>query len=196
MAKRICSVDECSKPARSRGMCSPHYQRWYKRGTTELTRPSFDQRFWSKVDRDGPVPSHRPDLGACWLWTAAVDHNGYGKFFVRKIDGKTKLVQAYRVAYQLECGPIADGLSIDHLCRTPLCVNPSHLEPVPQRVNAWRGLAPEVHNWRTTHCPQGHPYDTENTYWYGNNRKCRKCRAETGRRAAARRRARKQQDAA
>jgi hypothetical protein len=28
------------------------------------------ERFWSKVDRNGPVPEHRPELGPCWVWTA------------------------------------------------------------------------------------------------------------------------------
>lgn len=152
-------------------------------------RRALAARFWEKVNRRGPVPDGRPDLGPCWLWTAAVDHNGYGKFFVEKINGKTRLIQAYRMAYELVVGPVTAGMPLDHLCRTPLCVNPAHLEPVTQHENMWRGLAPDVHNWRTEHCPQGHPYDAINTYWYGSNRKCRKCRAEASRRAEAKRRA-------
>lgn len=42
-----------------------------------------------------------------------------------------------------------------------------------------------------THCPQGHPYDTENTFWRndGNGRKCRACMREQARRRNAKRRA-------
>jgi|SRR5580658_5854190 hypothetical protein len=28
---------------------------------------SVEERFWSKVDKNGPVPSHRPELGQCWI---------------------------------------------------------------------------------------------------------------------------------
>ena len=154
------------------------------------------QRFWTKVDRHGPIPIRRPELGPCWLWTAALDHGGYGKFFVEKVNGKSRLVQAYRFAYELEVGPIPPGLALDHLCRVPRCVNPTHLEPVTQGENMWRGAMPHTHNWLATHCPQGHPYDNANTYWYGNNRKCRKCRAAASRRAYAKRQSRKRSDAA
>lgn len=44
------------------------------------TRPSPDQRFWAKVNKDGPIPIHRPDLGQCWVWTGESRH-GYG--FIR-----------------------------------------------------------------------------------------------------------------
>jgi 5-methylcytosine-specific restriction endonuclease McrA len=32
-------------------------------------------------------------------------------------------------------------------------------------------------NGQKTHCPKGHPYDGENTYWYKGARQCRTCRA-------------------
>lgn len=35
------------------------------------------QRFWSKVDKGGPVPPHRLELGPCWLWIAG--HSAYNK---------------------------------------------------------------------------------------------------------------------
>ena len=30
-------------------------------------------RFYENVNKDGPVPAHRPDLGPCWVWTGPVD---------------------------------------------------------------------------------------------------------------------------
>ena len=30
-------------------------------------RGTLAERFWAKVNKDGPVPEHRPDLGPCWI---------------------------------------------------------------------------------------------------------------------------------
>ena len=32
--------------------------------------------FWQRINRDGPVPAQRPELGQCWLWTGG--GNGQG----------------------------------------------------------------------------------------------------------------------
>jgi hypothetical protein len=29
---------------------------------------TLEERFWEKVDKNGPVPAHRPELGPCWVW--------------------------------------------------------------------------------------------------------------------------------
>lgn len=42
--------------------------------------------------------------------------------------------------YELLVGPIPEGLTIDHLCRNTMCVNPDHLEPVTHRENLMRGV--------------------------------------------------------
>ena len=41
-------------------------------------RPTFPERFWPKVCKDGPVPSQRPELGPCWVWQAWTNNKGYG----------------------------------------------------------------------------------------------------------------------
>jgi len=71
-------------------------------------------RFWAKVDKSGP--------NGCWLWTAAKDKDGYGRF---QLQGRP--VYAQRVAYQLCVGPIGQGLLALHRCDNPPCVNPAHL---------------------------------------------------------------------
>lgn len=118
-------------------------------------------RFWSKVEK-GP---------GCWEWTSQLDSRGrYGHF---RLDGK--VVRAHRVAYELVKGPIPVGLQIDHLCRNPRCVNPDHLEAVTAQVNTLRGTSPAAAHAAKTQCPQGHPYNDENTKWYRNRRFCREC---------------------
>jgi hypothetical protein len=81
-------------------------------------------RFWAKVDKDGPIPAHRPELGPCWLWTAArLNAFGYGQFAWKHGDVEV----AHRVAWILTNGPIPDGLLALHKCDNPPCVRPVHL---------------------------------------------------------------------
>src|SRR6185312_13183624 len=92
-----------------------------------MPRPAQDwkERFWAKVDKDGPEPEHRPDLGPCWLWTTGRFSGavgGYGQFW--RCEGQN--LHAHRVAYELLVGPIPYGLHLDHLCRVRHCVNPKH----------------------------------------------------------------------
>ena len=165
MSKRICSIGGCGKPHVSRGWCAPHYQAWYKYGDPLVVRVrhrSARDRFWERVDR--------PDSG-CWNWTGYRSELGYGRFYPV---GK-KRVPAHRFAYELLVGPIPEGLVLDHLCRNASCVNPAHLEPVSQRENVLRGLAPTAINAIKTQCIHGHEYTPENTMRQKHGRECRTC---------------------
>lgn len=138
MEKR-CEVEECERPVLARMMCFKHYARWRKYGTSSLPTP--EERFWSKVDKDGPLPAHRPELGPCWLWTGGQNAHPSGNYGRAWDRAKKVYVYAHRVAYEALAGPIPDGLDLDHLCRVRLCVNPLHLEPVTRQVNLLRGHA-------------------------------------------------------
>lgn len=75
------------------------------------------------------------DLNGCWRWKASVDVKGYGRLRARGYRTKA----AHRIVYSYLVGPIPDGKQLDHLCRVPSCVNPSHLEPVSNTENVRRG---------------------------------------------------------
>ena len=122
--------------------------------------------------------AHLPpmDERGCILWPRAIGKDGYGRV---AINGRILL--AHRVAYEAARGPIPQGLQIDHLCRVRACVNPAHLEVVTSRVNSLRGVGPAAINALRTHCPRGHAYTPENTYWRGRSRACRACRHESNR---------------
>lgn len=121
-------------------------------------------RFFPKVDTSEP--------DGCWRWTAATNGAGYGVLAMSR-DGVKVL--AHRFSYELVHGPIPDGLVVDHLCRTPLCVNPLHLEAVPQRTNNLRGSSPSARQAKQTHCVHGHEFTPENTYVRAGHRSCRAC---------------------
>lgn len=171
-----CSIDGCESPAAARTWCRKHWQRWRKYGdplmvTMDPARTA-QERFWSWVDKNGPVPSGRPDLGQCWVWTGGLAE-GYGAFW---LDGRQ--VKAHIASYTWEHGEIPEGAERDHLCRNRACVRPSHLEAVTHWVNVARGISPHGQNAAKTHCPASHEYDTENTYLYDGERHCRKCARE------------------
>ena len=69
----------------------------------------------------------------CTLWEGAVQSRGYGSL---KIGGKSML--AHRRAWEVARGPIPEGMTIDHLCRQKLCVNPDHMEVVTRGENLRR----------------------------------------------------------
>ena len=122
------------------------------------------------------LPKLRVVESGCWDWQAGRDRHGYGTFYVA---GARSIIRAHRFAYEYWIGQIPQHLELDHLCRNRICVNPDHLEPVTQRENALRGVGWAGQNARKTHCPQGHPYDEENTrhYQYGLGRWGRRCKA-------------------
>jgi hypothetical protein len=129
--------------------------------------------FWRKVE---------PSESGCWIWTAGKYPNGYGHAHVRLGFKNYKSVGAHRLAWALTNGPIPDDLVIDHLCRNRACVNPAHLEVVPQRVNVLRGDSPRTARarWQNqTHCKRGHSLtDPANVYIIRatGSRQCRACR--------------------
>jgi len=114
----------------------------------------------------------------CFIWMGRVQNMGYPCF-----DPYDKPVLAHRWAYERQFGSIPAGLTLDHLCRTPRCVNPAHLEAVTQRINVLRGRSPAARNKRKTHCIHGHPFSMENTYVRAirGTRRCRICTIQSNR---------------
>ena len=131
------------------------------------------ERLISKIEVGGPVPTWAPFLGSCWIWTGAKHPDGYGRIGVgSRTDGSRRSRGAHVVAYELLVGPIPEGLHLDHLCRTPSCVRPDHLEPGTPAENLLRGQGWAARNARKTKCPAGHNYDGR----VGDRRTCSQCR--------------------
>jgi len=152
------------------------------------TVKSLAARFWAKVEI---TPT-------CWLWTGRLDRDGYGEIRDESVEPrkKGKRLRAHRAAYKLLVGPLADELTLDHLCHNAdktckggpkcphrRCVRPDHTEPASSTLNTKRGRV-GINQREKTHCPKGHPYNDANT-WNSKlrpSRQCRVCGRERARR--------------
>ena len=98
---------------------------YYLRGHNDMygTRPDYFLE-----DRGYETP--------CWIWQGHVLPAGYA---LKRKHGVRKL--AHRWFYELEYGPISQGLHLHHLCQNKICVRPSHLTPLSPRehMKAHRG---------------------------------------------------------
>ena len=97
-------------------------------------RRPLHERFWKRVDKEGPVV--RPALGPCWLWRGTIfKDTGYGSFtYSTGVGHRTRTVSAHRYSYESAYGPIPGpkgsnprSAFVMHACDVRLCVRPDHL---------------------------------------------------------------------
>lgn len=120
--------------------------------------------FWRHVDKNGPIPARRQDLGCCWVWTGSVKHDGYGQ-----ADLVWPSRTPHRISFYLSNGYWPkEPMEVDHLCRNRLCVRPTHLQEVTNFENHQRR--------RVEACNRGHEYTPENTYVVPGSKNKRYCR--------------------
>lgn len=109
---------------------------------------------------------------ACHVWVGALQSSGYGSL----TNGQGGTMLAHRKAWETSNGPIPAGLTIDHLCRNPRCVNVEHMELVTNGENVRRATQGVIR------CIRGHEYTPENTARNGQgNRYCKRCAADAQR---------------
>lgn len=169
-------------------MCNPHYQRWYRSGTTDLKNmtglpPEERIRAQSQLTESG-----------CIEWTGKRDRDGYGRLY-----WQSSKWRAPRLAYTLAHGPIPPGMVIRHRCDNPPCVNVDHLEvgtvsdnyeDMAQRRGRDHlllgGPASGAKKRAATHCQRSHEFTDKNTYWRNGLRQCKTCRYDAWKRWYAR----------
>lgn len=174
----MCSFPGCERPHVAKGFCHAHHRQSRK------GQPLYPVH--STQRKAGTAPRVICDevmclvpglIGPCHVVRGGKNKAGYGT--VRMQGSNMTLVHRY--IWEKENGDIPEGMMVDHRCRNRACCNVDHLRVVTPKINATEnvvGSAPQLMAAKT-HCPKGHPYDTENTYVYiaakQINRLCREC---------------------
>lgn len=166
-----CKADEClNKTASKWGYCETHKQKgqwaaqkqakqeWFARQPEENITDAVI-RYALNNDIALKLFTNTKTEGDCLVWKGAVSSNGYGHIAIRVRFGKGEgkhfahPVLTHRLAYATcnelppsQSGPRPDTLTINHICRNRLCVNPSHLEVLTQQENWEYAGGPGVRN--------------------------------------------------
>jgi hypothetical protein len=116
--------------------------------------------------------AREPNTG-CWLWTGAVDLNGYGQLTFRGAH-----LRAHRASLESHIGAIPPGMLVCHRCDVRSCVNPAHLYAGTYSDNRRDTLARS--DWRHPYaardaCSRGHPYSSGFRIARDGSRECREC---------------------
>jgi len=82
-----------------------------------------------------PQPRWLITEDGCWIWQRRLS-KGYG---VQYLPVHKDKVYVYYTNYVMKYGPLPVGYQLDHTCKVRACVNPDHLEAVPQAENLRRG---------------------------------------------------------
>jgi len=180
-----CVFPGCGRKATARGLCSGHVAQ--QKSGRELSPIKHQRAYRSPPDIAGNIKHADCPTeglkGPCHIWQGFVGPDGYGR-----TSFLNKNVMAHRAAWEQVNGPIPKGLVIDHICRVRSCCNPDHLRCVTQNINVTENVVGAAWQLKVakTHCPKGHPYDEENT-WFDRKRNpktvpgfrhCRACHRE------------------
>jgi len=125
-----------------------------------IPRP-LSERFWPKVNKDGPTQPHMDTC--CWIWIGAITSCGYGCIQRR---GRNSVVSAHIASWELENGPIPEGICVLHQCDNPICVRPDHLFLGTKKDNTADAIA------------KGRHYFNEPPMLYGTKSPCAKISEE------------------
>jgi hypothetical protein len=177
-----CIAEDCGAATVARGLCNRHYLAARAAGELQqygTRKSSPEERLRAKVAAGGPDD--------CWPFGGTTDRRGYGVIY---FEGKNR--GAHRLAFYFANGHWPEPECL-HSCDNPPCCNPAHLSEGTRVENMQQ--AAERGRYATqkrTHCPHGHEYTAENTYYSPDrptHRLCRTCRREARQRYYSERRA-------
>jgi hypothetical protein len=135
-----------------------------------LTDEQYDAGWFDRLR----ARSHVNERG-CWIWDSPVNQKGYIVHHHRKwhnMGHRTVYKLTHRVDLETE-------ELVCHDCDDRRCWNPEHLWVGAPADNSLDMVQKgRCHESTVTHCPQGHAYDEQNTYWHAaaSGRPARMCR--------------------
>ena len=110
----------------------------------------------------------------CHVSTYSVASHGYAQIGWNENGGHFGTT-AHRAAWVYANGEqIPLGMTVDHICKNRLCVNPDHLRLLGNFENARRTAG---RDWKMGECVNGHP--NSEIYWDGSRHKCLPCDRES-----------------
>lgn len=134
MPSSICCIKGCELPVTAMGLCINHWRNNKKHGSPVSELPlcaenvglSAEERFFKSIKKIE---------GGCWLWTAGVDKDGYGRFKAA-VNG-VSVARAHRFSLMYHTGEVLDRHQLAmHSCDNPPCCNPDHLSAGSASENA------------------------------------------------------------
>src|SRR5690606_5716607 len=141
----------------------------------EARRGRYVRRTRDPIERFEEKYIPEPNTG-CWLWVGSTNNRGYGQFRTGGRPGVLWL--AHRFSYKTARGSLSRDDLIRHVCDTPSCVNPDHLETGSYKDNAQDAIRRGRVSWVSqTHCVNGHEFTEENTLYRKSRPNSRECRA-------------------
>lgn len=127
----ICSIPDCGKPTKARGLCAGHYHRLKRHGDPlgggSPLRPQG-------MSLDELVAMHlrksRLDENGCWIAQCAIGGPGYPMVsFGDKRHNLCRLVLEQKLGRPLRPGTTPTSEITRHTCDVRPCINPDHLVP-------------------------------------------------------------------
>ena len=164
----LCKFPGCNRGEYAKELCFSHYAQNRKgKGLTALYSVCRPRGTPPRIRYD-EVPCPNANLkGPCHIFLGSKSKKGYGQICLNH-----RMMPTHRYIWERDVGPIPSGMMIDHQCRNRACCNVDHLRVVTPKINASENVVRQT----ITHCPQGHPYDKDNTgYKKSGTLVCKEC---------------------
>lgn len=181
--KRVCSVNFCESSVLYKELCSRHYHRNQKHGTTgepplkpkHSWLPGYEGEY--TVSPSGEVTSYKNIYPKTLSWKIGTD--GYPRVAIAiKGKGYSKWMMVHRLILETYAGPCPEGMEGRHLEWDPMNPHKGNLAWGTHSENMLdKRIHGTDHNATKTQCIQGHPYNEKNTIWRVDRPGQRSCRA-------------------